>query len=48
MLEWQIQESDDISLTGETRNEILGDKGKKLAKGKGLKTNVPNKFWNKS
>nr|CAH0108006.1 unnamed protein product [Daphnia galeata] len=47
-LKSQIQESDDISLTGETRNEILGDKGKKLAKGKGLKANVPNKFWNKS
>ncbi|KAI9565060.1 hypothetical protein GHT06_008808 [Daphnia sinensis] len=47
-LKSQIQETDDISLASETRNETLGDKGKKLVKGKGLKTNAPNKFWNKS
>ena len=41
---YQVQETDDISLTAEAR-EAMENKGKKLTKGKGLRTNAPNKFW---
>ena len=50
--EWlliQVQETEDMSLTAETREAMAhSDKGKKLAKGKGLRGSGPNKFWNKS
>jgi len=45
----QVQETEDMSLTAETREAMAhSDKGKKLAKGKGLRGSGPNKFWNKS
>lgn len=35
-------------MNAETRMEAMGDKGKKLAKGKGLRSGAQSKFWNKS
>jgi len=48
-LKSQVQETEDMTLTADPREALAhSDKGKKLVKGKGLRTNAPNKFWNKS
>jgi len=48
-LKTQVQETEDMSLSAETREAMAhSDKGKKLAKGKGLRNSAPTKFWNKS